>query len=53
MKPPRHPHRLTTRLTPAEMRAFREVRKFVCSYCGKVSDAEVLRFLVRNWEPRA
>jgi hypothetical protein len=48
-EPPRHAKRLTIRLTAKEMRDFRAVRKFVRAYCGEVSDAEVLRFLVRNW----
>lgn len=41
--------RVATTLNRAEQRAFARVRKYVRSYCGPVSDAEVLRFLVRNW----
>lgn len=41
--------RLETRLNASEMRDFRRVRKYVWGFCGKVPDAEVLRFLVRNW----
>lgn len=42
--------RVTTQLNPAEVRDFRRVKKFVESYCGeRVSKAEVLRYLVRNW----
>ncbi len=42
--------RVTTRLSPVEVRDFKRVKKFVESYSGeKVSRAEVLRYLVRNW----
>lgn len=41
--------RVVTRLNSREMRDFRSARKYVRSFCGKVSDAEVLRFLVRDW----
>jgi hypothetical protein len=41
--------RIETRLNAEEMRDFRKVRKYVKSFCGKISDAEVLRYLVRNW----
>jgi len=41
--------RVTTTLNAAERRDFARVRKFVRGYCGPVSNAEVLRFLVRNW----
>ena len=47
-----HPVRLTTRLTRDEMRQFRVVRRYVRSMCGEATAAEVLRFLVRNWEPK-
>ena len=43
--------RVTTQLNAAELRDFKRVKKFVESYSGeKVSRAEVLRFLVRNWQ---
>ncbi len=42
--------RVTTTLNTAERRAFALVKRFVRSYCGTVSDAEVLRFLVRDWK---
>ena len=41
--------RVVTTLTASEQRAFALVKRFVQSYCGRVSDAEVLRFLVRDW----
>jgi hypothetical protein len=41
--------RVTTQLNASEMRDFKRVKKFVESYCGKVSRAEVIRYLVRNW----
>ncbi len=41
--------RVTTTLNAAEQRDFAKVRKFVRSYNGVTSNAEVLRFLVRNW----
>jgi hypothetical protein len=40
---------VTTRLNAEELRDFKKARKYVISFCGKVSDAEVIRFLVRNW----
>jgi hypothetical protein len=42
-------HRLTTALDRHELRQFKKVAKFVRGHCGPVSDAEVLRYLVRNW----
>jgi hypothetical protein len=42
--------KISTRLNRGEMRSFLKVRKYVRSFCGPVPDAEVLRFLVRNWE---
>lgn len=47
MKPKKK--RVTTTLNPAEQRAFALVLRYVQSHCGPVSEAEVLRFLVRNW----
>lgn len=41
--------RVTTLLNPREMRDFNRAKKFVEQYSGKVSRAEVLRYLVRNW----
>ena len=41
--------RVSTRLTASEVKSFRVVRRFVVGFCGKVSDVEVLRFLVCNW----
>ncbi len=41
--------RLSTQFTRKELAQFRVVRKFVAGFCGKVSDAEVLRYLVREW----
>jgi len=40
---------VVTRLNAAEVRDFKKAKKYVVAYCGKVSDAEVLRFLVRSW----
>lgn len=41
---------LATQLSTAEEQAqFRKAKKYVVGFCGPVSDAEVLRFLVRNW----
>jgi hypothetical protein len=41
--------RISTRLTKSELAQFRVVKKFVVGWCGPVSDAEVLRYLVRAW----
>jgi hypothetical protein len=41
--------KLTTRLDRGELKQFRKARRYVRGFCGPVSDAEVLRFLVRNW----
>lgn len=41
--------RVTTRLSASEARDFKRVHKFVNAYCGLVSKAEVLRYLVRDW----
>jgi hypothetical protein len=48
---PRKPKRkvLTTRVTPAEARQFNKVTRYVRGFCGPVSAAEVLRYLIRNW----
>jgi len=40
---------VVTRLNASELRAFKKAKKYVTAYCGKVSDAEVLRFLIRSW----
>jgi hypothetical protein len=40
---------VTTRLNRAELRALKHVTAYVHSFCGRVSLAEALRFLVRNW----
>ena len=45
----RHTHRVITRLNLEEYLKFLAIRKFVVGYCGKVPDAEVLRYLVRHW----
>lgn len=39
-----------TRLTRGELRQFAAVKRYVRAFCGPVSDAEVLRFLVRDWQ---
>ncbi len=44
--------RLTTRLTPEEVRLFKIVARYARQMCGPVSDAEVLRYLIRNWTER-
>jgi hypothetical protein len=41
--------RLTTRLNANEARLFKKIARFVRGFCGPVPDAEVLRYLVRNW----
>lgn len=41
--------RVATTLNAAEQRDFAKVRKFVHAHSGLRSNAEVLRFLVRNW----
>ena len=41
--------RLVTRLGRDELKSFGRVKKYVVGFCGHVSDAEVLRFLIRNW----
>jgi hypothetical protein len=48
---PRKPQRkvLTTRVTLAEARQLAKVARFVRGFCGPVSTAEVLRYLIRNW----
>jgi hypothetical protein len=42
----------TTRLDAEELRLFVKVRRYVRGMSGPVSDAEVLRFLIRDWEPK-
>ena len=44
--------RKTTTLNTAELRLFVKARQYVRSMCGKVSDAEVLRYMIRDWVPR-
>jgi len=46
---PKGRRRVATYLTPRECEILRKVRRFVVGFCGDVSDAEVLRYLVRNW----
>lgn len=41
--------RFSTRLTKEELVRFRTIKKYVVGWCGPVSDAEVLRYLVREW----
>ena len=51
-KPPMEKRRdklVSTRLNRAELRQFRAAERYVRALCGKVSRAEVLRYLVRNW----
>lgn len=45
----KHTSRKTTRLTRDELQKFQRIKKWMTGYCGKVSDAEVLRYLVREW----
>ena len=45
----KHSTKITTRLTKEELYLFKVIKKHVVKFCGKVSDAEVLRYLVRNW----
>lgn len=49
MKRDKHVRRLSTQLTKKELSQFRAVRKYVVGFCGRVSNAEVLRYLVRSW----
>jgi hypothetical protein len=42
----------TTRLNAEELRQFAVVQRYVRKMCGVATDAEVLRFLVRDWEPK-
>jgi len=49
LKSSKHAHRVITRLNQEEYVQFLVIRKYVVGYCGKVSDAEVLRYLVRHW----
>jgi len=44
-----HSKRVCTRLTNKEFEQFRVVKKYVVGFCGQVSDAEMLRYLVRDW----
>ena len=53
MKKGRYARRLSTQLTREELAQFRAVRKYVVGFCGKVSNAEVLRYLVRDWSKEA
>ena len=41
---------LKTRLNSDETKLFLKIAKYVAGYCVKVSDAEVLRYLVRSWK---
>lgn len=45
----RYVRRFTTQLTTEELKQFRAIKKYVMGFCGSVSNAEVFRFLVRNW----
>lgn len=49
MKKDSYVRRLSTQLTRKELAQFRVVRKFVIGFCGNISNAEVLRYLVREW----
>jgi hypothetical protein len=40
---------VVTRLNVEERKQFQRAKKHVESFCGQVSDAEVLRFLIRSW----
>lgn len=44
--------RVETTLNAEERAALRKVRRYVRSFCGKYygTNAEALRFLVRNWQ---
>lgn len=44
--------RVTTTLNAAERSALRRVRRYVKALSGIDTDAEALRLLVRNWEPK-
>jgi hypothetical protein len=44
--------RKETLLNASELDAFAKVRRYVFKMCGPVSDAEVLRFLIRDWEAK-
>jgi hypothetical protein len=46
----KRPVRVATALTRSEARALRHVRRYVAQMTGWDSDAEALRFLIRNWE---
>jgi len=48
-KEDRHAYHLSTRLTKKERAQFCAVKKYVVGWCGKNSNAEVLRYLVREW----
>ena len=48
-KEDRHAHHLSTRLTTKERAQFLVIKKYVVGWCGKISNAEVLRYLVRAW----
>jgi len=41
--------KLGTQLRKKELAQFRVIKKYVAGWCGPVSNAEVLRYLVRNW----
>lgn len=45
----KHTSRKTTRLTSEELQKFQLIKMWMTGYCGEVSDAEVLRYLVREW----
>lgn len=44
--------RVSTILDAAERAALRRVRRYVKMLSGADSDAQALRFLVRNWKPK-
>lgn len=44
-----HTHRFSTRLTDEELKQYSLIRQYVVGFCGEVSEAEVLRYLIRNW----
>ena len=49
-KPPKQPDLLC--LNASELKAFEVVRRYVKGMCGPASDGDVLRYLIRDWEPK-
>jgi hypothetical protein len=49
-QPPKQPDLLC--LDASELKAFEAARRYVNDMCGPSSDGDVIRFLIRDWDPK-